>query len=316
MTTARCAWLVIGAIVSASAQAGLVFTQTSSNNSDRGNASRTVMRLALEADKARGDVLEMSDANPMLGPGAYVLMVADKPGMLIVKPADQAYLRMDPRDFRGMQQMGSQFESNAQEAGAETGIEDLKVNKKVDEAGPAMLGMPTHHYLYEISYLRPMGMKNSPVKVSMAVTETREIWATHALDAKLAGMSAFKSMASMGMTMGGSMAQLVEVEQQIAANGFVLKSIRTTDSKMHSSIPIPATMFARSKPSRSVMEITELHEEPLQAEQFTLPKGFTEREMLNPNAGSMPDLNKVPGGRRPPAGNPPQGMPDLDKIQK
>ncbi len=306
--------LLLGLVASWSVQAGLVITESQTDESANNKSSRTVSRVTLEGDRARSDILEMTESSPMIGPGSYILVAADKPGMLVVNPATRSYMRMDPRDFQGMQQGLAAAEKNVNESGGQAEVSDLKVEKKTDEAGPAMLGLPTRHLVYQVSYRRPIGMK--VMGLSMMVVEKHDLWVTSALDAKLASYTAFKSLAAGLSRMGsGFSSQLVEVERQIGQNGFALKSTTSSETKMHSAIPNMATMFARGGgTTRSSMEVTELREEPVGADLLSLPKGFTEREMMNPTEGSMPDLNQMPSGKGPsPTGTTP-GMPDLNNI--
>jgi len=167
-----------------------------------------------------------------------------------------------------------------------------------------------------------VGLQNQPIKMHTEVKETRELWVTRALDASAGAMSDFDAFAERSGGDGSSMAQLTELNKQIAAEGFALKSVRSNESKM--AIPgglgvamlNPAILLARGKggSSRTLMEVTEVKQADLPAEAFVVPKGYTEREMMNPNAGAMPDLNQIPGGH-PPQGAPgPAPMPDLNSI--
>jgi hypothetical protein len=156
----------------------------------------------------------------------------------------------------------------------------------------------------------------------MQVQETYEIWATHALEAKLAGAAAFKKHGGATGPSPGS-AALPQVQEALNSHGLALKTIQTSESKMSSSMASPGMMFGgRHGGSKTTMEITEFREESLKPELFELPKGYTETEMSNPNAGGMPDLNQIPGGRGPskgpggPAMPPMPQMPDLDKMPK
>lgn len=319
MPVARLWLLLLGSWASFGAHAGLVVTQ-SRTTEGKENSSHSVMRMSVQADHARTDVLELSQPNPMMGVGSYILMTAGKSEMLVVNPAQKTYMRMDSRDMRSFGQMAGQAEQNQQQQGGGEFVTNLKVEKTKDEAGPTMLGMPTRHLVYSISYVRPVGRQNDPVKMHMDVKEARELWVTHALDSVAGQMGDFRTFAERAGGMSGSMAQLVEVDKQIAAEGFALKTVLTSDSKMGMdggagmALLNPAVLMMKGKGrgSRSVMEVTEVHQGELAAEQFALPKGYTEREMMNPNAGAMPDLNQMPGSH-PPAGNTPQ-MPDLNNM--
>jgi hypothetical protein len=305
--------VIMGLLLPCGANAGLVMTQVHVNEAPKRPATRSVMRLSIEGDHARSDMVELSEQNPILGPGSYVLLTAGKRGMIIVNPDQRAYMRMDPKDMRGLQQTSASMEKNMQQSGEDVSPTNLKVDKKLDEPGPTMLGVTTRHLVYEVSYSRPI--PKQPIPMSIDTKERHELWVTHALDAKLAGMAGFRdAMAGLSTMNGSGNAALVEAEQQMGDNGFVIKSVTSSDSKVHMPIPSMMSMFGSSGGSRSTMEFTELREEPVAADAFVLPKDFTEREMMNPNAGSMPDLNQVPGGHDQPKGNAPPGMPDLNQI--
>jgi hypothetical protein len=305
-------WLaLLGTTASLGAQAGLVMTQSRTTEGGHGEAVHSVMRMSVQGDHARSDVLELSQDNPMMGTGSYVLMTAGKSELTIVKPSEKTFMRMDSRDMRGMGRLAGRMDS---QDGME--VTDLKVEKKVDEAGPTMLGLPTRHLVYEISYSRPV--PKQAIKVSNDIKETRELWVTKALEAKVAPLTQFKSFSEGMGSVSGSMAGVLEVDKQLRAEGFALKSVTTTESKMNIGVTMlnPATMLAhgRGGSSRTVMELTELKEDDLPAQHFAVPSGFSEREMMNPNAGAMPDLNKLMGSRGSEPGKEPAQMPDLNNI--
>jgi len=319
MSLAKWSIFVLGSVASLAAQAGLVMTESRTHEDAHGRSSRSVMRLSVQGDQARSDMVEMSQDNPMMSAGSYVLLTSGKSEMLIVQPAQKTYMRMDSRDMRGMGRMAGKIDQ--QHVGTE--LSDLKVEKKLDEAGPTMLGQPTRHLIYAISYSRPL--PNQPIKASTDVKETRELWVTHGLDAKVASLSGFKAFSEGMGPMSGSMAELGEIETRLRNDGFALKSIRTTETRMNLGLGTGAAvlnpglllMNSRGGTARSVVEITDLREDEVPADRFAIPKDYVEREMMNPNAGSMPNLDSLPGGR---PGDPgkqrpqlPQ-MPDLDNI--
>jgi hypothetical protein len=302
------------------AHAGLIFKQTQSSDAANGRQMRIVTEMRVEGGKARADIVEMTD-NPFMKQGSYMLFI-DEDTTFIVNPKDRTYSRMDLGEMQNMQQKSTQMQEQMRRQGASVAAEDLKIKKKLEEPGPTMLGMPTQHVIYEVSYKRPMGPQNGPVKMSAQVQETYEIWATRALEAKLAGASAFKKHGGATGPSPGS-AALPEVQEALNSHGLALKTIQTSESKITSSMPSPGMMFGgRHGGSKTTMEITELREESLKPDLFELPKGYTETEMSNPSAGGMPDLNQIPGGRGPSGGPggpsmaPMPQMPDLDKMPK
>ena len=317
----RTLWLVLlGSGTSLAAHAGLIATQSRTTETGHGDKAHSVMRMSVQGDHARTDMVELSQSNPMIGPGSYMLMTAGKSEVIIVNPEQKTFMRMDSRDMRGFGQLAGHAEQSQQQQGGGAFMEDLKVEKTKDEAGPTILGQPTRHIIYSISYVQPIGLQNQPVKVQSNVKETRELWVTHALDAAVAQMSDFKAFATGMGQMTSSIAQLQDVDKQIAAEGFALKSIIISESKIAmpgsgmAAMLNPSVLLMRGKgtSSRSELEVTDLHEAEVPADQFAVPKSYSEREMMNPNAGSMPDLNQMQG--HPPSGQGTSQMPDLNNI--
>jgi hypothetical protein len=310
MRTCLLTVIAFSMFAAAPTHAGMLFRQTQSSENEDGHSVRTVMEMRIEGGKARADFLEMTD-NPFMKKGSYMLFVNEDTAYL-VNPKDRTYSRMDLGEMRNMQQMGAQMEEQNRRQGHSISVEDLRVNKKLEERGPTMIGLPTQHVIYEVSYKRPMGIQSGPIKMTLQTRETYEIWATHALDARL-GSAAFKGRGGVfgGSEGGGSLAQ---VQKALGSHGFALKSIDTSEGKTVTTIPVP--FGSRHTRSKTTMEVTDLREESLKPDLFQLPKGYTEIEMANPNAGGMPDLNRIQGGQGPSGGPGGPSMPDLDKMTK
>jgi len=301
------------------AGAGIVMREVQSSESPTGGQRRTVMELSAEGDGLRSDIIESTN-DPMMPPGSYMLIPSDEL-FYIVNPKNKSYMQMDMAVMAGMQQQGQRMQGQMKQQGASTSAENLTVTKKVDEAGPVMLGMPTQHVLYEVSYRRPMGMQVAGMSNSVEVHATYEIWATKGLEARFAGIPALKRSASRMGAPGGGMPDLKEVTEAIGSRGFALKKVVSSESKMHMGGPAPMMLFAKgaSQESKTSSEITEIREQTLSPYLFVLPKDYTEVQMMNPNIRNMPDLNQLPGSPERPVGpKPPDNgappMPDLNKI--
>jgi|GEM_PF-5816433 len=305
-------------VVAGPAHAGLLFKQLQSSEGDNGQRSRTVTEMRIEGGKARIDLIEVAD-NPFLGQGAYMLFI-DKETTFMVNPKDRTYSRMDLEEMQNMGRMAAQSEEQMHRQGGSISIEDLKVKKKLEESGPTMLGFPTQHVIYEVSYTRPMGLQSGPFKTSMRNHETYEIWATHGLEKELSGVAAFKKQGP-GMGFSGGSSAMAQVGEALSHHGMALKMIQTTESKIN--LPGINLLLGRpggsSQSSKTTTEVTELRKASLTPDLFEVPKGYTEVDMANPNAGGMPDLNQTPGGGGPsgsPGGPPMPPMPDLDKMPR
>ena len=280
--------------------------------------SHSETELSAEGNGLRQDFIK-SDSMQMPA-GSYILYPADGL-MYLVNPANRTYTMMD------MATMMSQTRQMQQQSGANAppAADKLVIDKKVDESGPVMHGLPTQHVVYEISYQRPAPIQVPGVMSSMEVHERYEIWATRALDERLADVPALRRSA-------GPM--IKPVSDALASHGFALKQIVTSESRMGGvSGPMALLMHARTgRKETSSTVVTAIRYEPLPAERFALPQGYAEVAMMNPNAGAgaMPDLSSLPGRAGAPAQSgaptPPPGaapgvpappaMPDLNSIPK
>ena len=303
--------LVVLMIAAAPAHAGLLFRQTQSLEEANGKPMRTVTEMRIEGGKARADFLEMTD-NPIMKPGSYMLLV-DEDTAYLVNPKDRTYSRMDLGVAQNTQKTASQIEEQSRRQGHSMSIEDLKMRKTLDEPGPTLLGLPTQHVIYEVTFSRPMGLQMGPFKRSLRTQETYEIWATHALDTKLAKAAAFRKRGG-GLGPSAGSALPAQVTEALGSHGLALKTIHTSEGKMVSTMP--SMLGLHKDRSKETMEISELREESLKPDLFQLPKGYAEIEMMNPNAGGMPDLSQIPGSGGPSRGPGGPSMPDLDKMNK
>jgi hypothetical protein len=287
--------------------------------------SHTEMDVSAEGDALRADVTASDDPfNPV---GNYIL-VPDDQTFVRVDPAKKTYTTMDMSAMAGMMQQAQRMQQQASGSSAPAAPEKVVIDKKVDEAGPVMLGLPTQHVVYEVSYHMPPPSPNAPV---FDYHEKYELWATKALEPRLATAPVLKRAGPRLASVGGASAggEPKEVADQlnpaIQSHGFILKENFTKEGKMTLGPLTPMmgpAMFmpgrGRGQQSTTSFVVTAIRDESLQAERFVLPKGYTETEMTNPNMGAMPDLSKLPGkpaGAAPP-GNSPQQMPDLNNIPK
>ncbi|HYB33585.1 MAG TPA: hypothetical protein VED45_09180 [Steroidobacteraceae bacterium] len=310
-------------LIAAPAAAGVVLHEVQSGES-YGRPSHTVVDVSAEGDGLRSDVVE-SDS-PVTQAGMYMLYPSDDV-MVVVNPANKTYMTLDMSVVAAMQQQGQRVAQQMSGMDASTHLENVVINKKVDEAGPIMLGVPTQHVVYEVSYNRLAG------GAKQEYHERYEIWATHGLDARLAAAPALTRLA--GRPQGpGAADEPKEVREAIASHGLALKQVSTVENRM--SIPgvsalmmgPMALMHRGGQKQSSTSEVTAFREEAIPAARFALPKDYTETSMMSPNQSAMPDLGKLPGrpgappgpaGAQPPGAAPPAAppqMPDLNNIPK
>jgi hypothetical protein len=310
--------IVFSMLVAGPAHAGLIMKQVQSSGDADGQRTRTVSEMRIEGGKARIDLIEMTE-NPFIQQGAYML-VLDEETMYVVNPKDRTYSRMDLEEMQDMGRMAAQSEEQMHRLGGSISVEDLKISKKMDEPGPAMLGFPTEHVVYDVTYTRPTGMQSGPMTIKMRNHETYEIWATRDLEKELSGAAALKKRGP-GMGFSGGSSALAQVAEALSRHGMALKMIQTTESKIN--LPGINMLLGRSggssQSSKTTTEVTELRKASLEPDLFKVPKGYTEIDMANPNAGGMPNLDQIPAGGGPsggPGGPSTPPMPDLDKMPK
>jgi hypothetical protein len=308
----------------APAAAGVVLHVVESVEGQR--RSHTEMDLSAQGDGLRGDYVASDD--PFTPTGSYLLFPSQDL-IYLVNPARKTYMALDMAAMAGMRQATQRMQQQASGAAAPNAAQNVVVDKKVDEAGPVMLGVPTQHIVYEVSYHVPPPAPNAPV---FDYHEKYELWTTKALDSRLAADPALMKAASRlpGIGAPGQGGEPREVSAAIASHGFILKENHTKESKMTLGALTPMlgpAMFMRGRqgqPTTTSFAVTAIRDESVPQERFVLPQGYTETEMMNPNMGAMPDLSKLPAGPggapQPPgvapAGPPPPPMPDLNNIPK
>jgi hypothetical protein len=183
--------------------------------------------------------------------------------------------------------------------------QDFKAIKELDEAGPIIVGLPTRHYRYSISYKEILQPSGAPMKMTMNIEETNEFWASREFE--VATFDGWKDSATDDSAGSGqSNIQLQDAERQMAEHGFVLKRKVTHKTSMGGMM---AVMGMGGDAQESSMEITSLNRDAtFPPGTFDLPKGFTEVDMMNlMGGGAIPDLTSIPGDEQG------QEMPDLNK---
>jgi hypothetical protein len=176
-------------------------------------------------------------------------------------------------------------------------VSDPKAEKLLDEDGGPMLGYPTRHYKFHITYAttQPMGGGNEMV---IANDSTEEIWATEALGEE--GAAKLLAGGGGGGIQGSSELSKIAVAGEGAkVPGVVLKRITVTTAKSAGKgfgMGMMNKMMNKSmsKPTKTTVEITRIEKKDLPASMFRVPAGYTETDMFG-GANTMPDLNDPPG---------------------
>lgn len=306
-----------GAVLAAmpAARAALQFTEVSSSNAGPGE---TKIQTLIDGGRFKATFVET--ASPVPPAGSYVLGAGDGK-IYIVSPATQAYALFDPAQFAGMAAKSTdqmkQAKAQEEKMGMTRTIENYKLEKVLDEAGPQMFGYPTRHYRYTLSYQDVMHIKGMPTAMTTTIHEDREFWSTTAITEVAKGMEQVKALGGQSMDTGDEAAnKSLEAEKVIAAHGMMLKSIVTHKASQGGMMGMMGALGgmgrSRGGGSTSKREVVALDHVKVSSDDFQLPKDYQETDMMSlftAAAGGMPNLNATPGG---PGGQPPPKMPDLN----
>jgi hypothetical protein len=237
--------------------------------------------------------------------------------MFMVSPATKAFARLDREQFAGMGQQGAGAASHAREqqerAGMKHTIENYKLEKLVDEAGPTTFGVPTRHYRYRVSYQDVTRMSGSPMAMTNNFEEVHEFWSTTAFG-EVSKVPDFGGAAGGESTGLESADRGMEAERVMAKHGMMLKSFVTSKGSqggMGRMNPLARLGRARGSNKATTREIVALDRVDPPRGTFELPKDYQESDMMSlftAAGGQMPDLNAIPGSRPKPA----PAMPDLN----
>lgn len=300
--------------VSLPASAGVVLRQvqvTESTNEEMN--SRQVTQVFIEGEKMK-TVFEES-THPMMPVGSYLLA----PGgdlMYLVNPARRTISRMDIAEMEAIGDKGLEMgEKQAESTGLKTEVVDARLEQKLDETGPAMLGFPTRHYRYELSYTEKQHMTGMPGSLNTKVEEQHEFWATEALNDEPAIRELGAAATAGAAGLADVLREVEDLEARMHAHGLFLKHVasRKTSTAMSGGGGLMRMMpgMSDSSADRISTEVTELKRATITPAEFELPKGYEEIELFAPAATGMPDLDGLPG-----AGGEGEGTPALDKLPR
>ncbi|HUJ44339.1 MAG TPA: hypothetical protein VLW52_12115 [Opitutaceae bacterium] len=306
-------FVLIGAMIVAipAFAAGLQFTEVSDSG---GRGGKTKMQVVTDGARFKATFIENPQGIPPVG--TYVVGNGDGQ-MFIVSPAAKAYARFDRGDFSGMGQQAVGQMKHAREQSEAMGmtrtVENYKLEKVVDEAGPTTFGLPTRHYQYRVSYQVVMRVKGSPMAMTTTREEVHEFWSTTALGE----VAKVPDFGGTGASTGEEAAdKAMEAERVMAAHGMMLKSVvssKNSQGGMGMMNPLAMLGGGRGSNQSATREIVALDRGDPPRDTFELPKDYQETDLMSlfTAAGSqMPDLNSLsgPGSKTPPA------MPDLNKM--
>lgn len=222
----------------------------------------------VSGDSSRVDIRD--SANPVLKPGAYLITKDGGRTVFLVDPEEKTYAEWDLQAMLGG--VGSILTGMGPVLKIE--FSDPKVEKLLEEEGPALHGMPTRHYRYRTSYtmkMKVLGMGNES-----SVVSEEDIWATD----KLADAALSVWLRSDPPSTGNEQLDKLIASGRGKITGFPLKTVvvSTTTNKKN-----------KQTTTRTTMEVTEIDtgaDAPASA--FEIPAGYEKTEMMMPVMGVRP----------------------------
>jgi hypothetical protein len=255
---------LVGAVLAcgmfaAPAFAGLHYTSVTETTPPQGKAQTLRAEGWVDGDKAK--VAFTESGNPMLGEGNYLLTTDGGKTLVLVNPKEKTYAPFDLSQMMGaagamLKGMGSMVKMS---------FTNQKVEKLVEEPGPAILGYDTTHYRFKTSYdseIKVMGMGNSSHHETIGDT-----WTTPKLTD--GGLHAW-------LRREPPRTGIADLDQMIAND--MKKGITGVPLKM-SSVTTSTDQKGRETKSSTTMEVTSMKTEAVPAATFEIPAGYGETQL-------------------------------------
>jgi len=258
--------LLVLVTLASTSWAGITYTAVTRTIVDKKNhAADMRVRAWVEGKQVRIDFVESSLSE--LESGTYLVSTDGGDTSYLVDPKSKTYQRFDINAMVGnmadlMRAMRSQMKVH---------FEEPKVEKLLDEVGPKMAGLPTHHYRYRTSYKEYLELYETET-ISTVLEE--DIWTTTAI-AQPELMALLNKHASSG---DEQLDRIIQKEME-KVPGFPLKRITSTHTETNKS----------TTESLTEMEIVELKTVPVTSSMFKVPKDFTQ---LDPNDSDLANALK------------------------
>ncbi len=257
---ARFVFVLILALSALPAFAGIHYkavTKTEDPQTQGGNIS---VEGWVSGEKARVEFKE--SANPMIQAGGWLLTKDGGKTMYMVDPDEKTYAEWNLQAMMGV--VGSVM--NGMGPLLKIEFSTPKVEKLLDEPGPALVGLPTRHYRFRTSYttkVRVLGMGNEA-----SVVSEQDVWTTDKLSDVALGVWLRNDPPRTG---NAQFDKLMEAEMG-KTEGFPLKSVTvsTTTQKKGNKQSV----------STMTMEVTQLDiNVSVPGSSFEIPAGYKEVEM-------------------------------------
>jgi hypothetical protein len=244
------------------ASAGLYYEAvTTTQGKGQGDMGNMKVKAWVDGNSAK---VEFADSkNEMMKKGTYLLTTDGGTTIYLVNPKEKTYSVWDMNAMM-------QFAGGAMGMMKMT-ITDPKVERLLEESGPAILGYPTTHYKSRTSYA--MSVSVIGMKSQSTIVKEQETWATTALAD--AGFGIWLRNAP--KSGNEELDKLVEAEMGMV-KGVPLKTVTvttTTDTKRK-----------KAETSTMTMEVTTLQAMDVAESNFAIPDGYEEVQLFP--MGEMP----------------------------
>lgn len=278
------AWIPI--LATAPAAAGVVFREVEIAEPGASAASsREVRQVSAQGDSCR--ILQEESGDPAAPAGSYILVTPND--AFIVDPARSTIAPVAPTAMQPVSQTADAPVPAIQ-------VTDVALERQLEEPGPALLGLPTRHYVYRLRYREEKPPQDSRKAVTVNHEERHEFWAT-AWPAGGEGLGTWRAWRV--AEDAGAAAERREVRDavdELYEHGFFLRQVI---ERRESTGTAPAAGAPVAKLSR---EVTAIRQESIPGTAFERPAGFSLSEYLAPSADDADDSSPAPVAEPAPPG--------------
>jgi len=253
------------ALAAAPGFAGIHYKSVTKTQPEGGKSQDIQVEGWVSGDNARVDIKE--SWNPVLKPGAYLITKDGGKAIFLVDPEEKTYAEWDLQGMLGA--AGAMM--NGMGPVLKVEFSEPKVEKLLEEAGPAIVGLPTRHYRYRTSYsmkMKVLGMGNES-----SIVSEEDIWSTDSLQD--AALSVW--LRSDAAKTGNEQLDKLIASSRGKVAGFPLKMVTVSTSTNKKN---------KQTTTRTTMEVTELDTKANPpGGSFEIPSGYEKTEMMMPMQG-------------------------------
>jgi hypothetical protein len=256
---------VLLALAAAPGFADIHYKSVTKTQPEQGKSQDIQVEGWVAGDSSRVNIKE--SWNPVLKPGSYLITKDGARTIFLVDPEEKTYAEWDLQGMLGA--AGAMMNGLGPVLKVE--FSEPKVEKLLEEAGPAIVGLPTRHYRYRTSYtmkMKVLGMGNES-----AIVNEEDIWATDSL--RDAALSVW--LRSESPKTGNEQLDKLIASSRGKVTGFPLKMVTVSTSTNKKN---------KQTTTRTTMEVTELDSKAsAPGGSFEIPSGYEKTEIMMPAQG-------------------------------